>query len=213
MSGRTFCRSWAGSKLFAKVISRRRKSPLARKALTLKNCSKSFNHMSDMEVCYLFLKTITVSAFYEYCILKKKWLHFDEQGERGIGPQTRGGNSWEKVFRIISELFPYYYFHRKSASKFWIGRVIIRFSYLYTVWLKTNGHLNLKFRLFSGHTASFKIWVSKDQDFGNFEHSPILIEIHFCYFSTKNMLWYWTCQKTRLIETALLSIQNTCLNW
>ena len=32
-SGLAFCRSWFGSKLFAKVISRRQKSPLARKGL------------------------------------------------------------------------------------------------------------------------------------------------------------------------------------
>ena len=34
-SGPTFCRPWSGSKLFAKVISRWQKSPLARKKLTL----------------------------------------------------------------------------------------------------------------------------------------------------------------------------------
>ena len=33
-SGPTFCRSWSGSKLFAKVIIRRQKMPLARKELT-----------------------------------------------------------------------------------------------------------------------------------------------------------------------------------
>ena len=36
-----------------------------------------------------------------------------------------------------------------------------RFSYSYTVCLKTTGHLNLKLWIFSGHTASLKIGVSK----------------------------------------------------
>ena len=34
-SGPTFCRSWFGSNLFAKIISRRRKLPLGNKVLTL----------------------------------------------------------------------------------------------------------------------------------------------------------------------------------
>ena len=44
-----------------------------------------------------------------------------------------------------------------------------RLSYLYTVYLKTIDHLNLKLGIFSRHTASFKIGVSKVQDLGNFE--------------------------------------------
>ena len=45
------------------------------------------------------------------------------------------------------------------------------FSDLYSVCLKTIAYLNLKSGIFSGHTASFKIRVSKVQDFGNFELS------------------------------------------
>ena len=47
------------------------------------------------------------------------------------------------------------------------------FSDLHSVCLKTMAHLNLKSRFFCGHTASFKIGVSKVQDFGNFELSPM----------------------------------------
>ena len=39
-----------------------------------------------------------------------------------------------------------------------------RFSYLYTVCLKTIDHLNLKLWIFSGHIASFKIEILKVQD-------------------------------------------------
>ena len=53
-----------------------------------------------------------------------------------------------------------------------------RFTYLYTVCLKTIGHLNLKLWIFSGHTAIFKIWVSKVQDFGKFELSPMKASYH-----------------------------------
>ena len=47
------------------------------------------------------------------------------------------------------------------------------FSDLFSVRLKAIDHLNLKLGIFSGHTASFKIGVSKVQDFGNFELSPM----------------------------------------
>ena len=47
------------------------------------------------------------------------------------------------------------------------------FSYLFTVFLRAIDHLNLKLKIFSGHNASFKIGVSKVQDFGNFELSPM----------------------------------------
>ena len=48
-----------------------------------------------------------------------------------------------------------------------------RFSGLYSVYLKTIGHLSFKLWIFSGHIASFKIRVLKVQDFGNFELSPM----------------------------------------
>ena len=49
----------------------------------------------------------------------------------------------------------------------------INFSDLFSVCLKTIDHFNLKLWIFSGHTASFKIKISKVQDFGNFELSPM----------------------------------------
>ena len=58
----------------------------------------------------------------------------------------------------------------------------IRFSYLYTVCLKTIEHLNLKLWIFSGHKASFKIWVSKVQDFGSFV-IPLAYKHSSCYWS------------------------------
>ena len=48
-----------------------------------------------------------------------------------------------------------------------------RFSDSYLVCLKAIDHLNLKLRIISGHTASFKIGVSKVQDFGKFGPSPM----------------------------------------
>ena len=59
-----------------------------------------------------------------------------------------------------------------------------RFSYLYTVCLKTTDHLNLNIRIFTGHTASFG--VSKVQDFGNFELSPMFIHVYKWIFSAKD---------------------------
>ena len=49
---------------------------------------------------------------------------------------------------------------------------------LFSVCLRTTDHLNLKSLIFSGHTASFKIEISKVQDFGNFELSPMHLGLH-----------------------------------
>ena len=83
---------------------------------------------------------------------------------------------WAKVFRIIPELrILRLTFHRKSASKCWIREIIIA-SLIYLVFLRTINHLSLKLRIFSEHNASFKIRVSKVQDFGNFElRSPMYV--------------------------------------
>ena len=76
-----------------------------------------------------------------------------------------------KVFGVIPEFrILRLTFHRKSASKSWIRRIIIGFLIYITVCLKTIGRLKFKLWIF----ASFKIWVSKVQDFGNFELSPML---------------------------------------
>ena len=70
-----------------------------------------------------------------------------------------------KVFRINSKFRVLRLtFHWKSASKSWNRRIIIGFLiYIQSVWRQ---HLN--FWILSVHTASFKISVSKVQDFGNF---------------------------------------------
>ena len=49
------------------------------------------------------------------------------------------------------------------------------FSCVNTVCLKATDPLKLKLCIFSWHTASFKIGVSKVQDFGNFEFSPMTL--------------------------------------
>ena len=47
------------------------------------------------------------------------------------------------------------------------------FSDLFSVYLRVFDHLNFKLLIFSGHTAIFKTGVSKVQDFGNLELSPM----------------------------------------
>ena len=49
------------------------------------------------------------------------------------------------------------------------------FSDLFLVFLRTFDYLNLKLRIFSEHTASFKTGVLNIQDLGNFELAPISI--------------------------------------
>ena len=51
----------------------------------------------------------------------------------------------------------------------------ISFSDLFSVCLRTIAHLIVKLWIFNGHTASFKIEISKVQDFGNFELSPMKV--------------------------------------
>ena len=77
--------------------------------------------------------------------------------------------TWMKVFRIIPEFrILRLTFYRKSASKCWIGRIILGFLiYIQSVW-KTIAHLNLKLWIFSGHTASFKILNFKSSGFWKF---------------------------------------------
>ena len=55
------------------------------------------------------------------------------------------------------------------------------FSDLFSVCLKTIDHLNLKLLKFCRHTASFKIRISKVQDFGNFKLSPMESGFVFYY--------------------------------
>ena len=46
------------------------------------------------------------------------------------------------------------------------------FSGLVSACLRLIDHLNLKLWIFSGHTASFKTWIPKVQDFGNLNFQP-----------------------------------------
>ena len=59
------------------------------------------------------------------------------------------------------------------------------FSDLFSVYLKAIDHLNLKLWIFREHIASFKIWVSKVQDFGNFELSLMDCEISYDGYTVK----------------------------
>ena len=53
----------------------------------------------------------------------------------------------------------------------------ISFSVLFSAYLRTTDHLILKLWIFRGFTASFKIEISKVQDFGNFlSWSQLFIE-------------------------------------
>ena len=82
--------------------------------------------------------------------------------------------TWVKVFRIIPEFrILRMTFHRKSSSKCWIKEIIlVSLINFQPVWGQID-HLNMKLWIFSGCTASFKIKISKVQDFGNFELSPM----------------------------------------
>ena len=58
-SGPTFRRAWSGSKLFAKVISRRKKSPLVGKELTLKAPSKICSRRHSFFFFFFFFLNIS----------------------------------------------------------------------------------------------------------------------------------------------------------
>ena len=75
-----------------------------------------------------------------------------------------------KVFRIIPEFRMTF---QKVILKMLNQGDCISFSDLFSVCLKTIDPLSLKLWIFSRHTASFKIEISKVQDFGNFELSPM----------------------------------------
>ena len=49
----------------------------------------------------------------------------------------------------------------------------ISFCDLFSICLRTIAHLNMKLWIFSGHTESYNIGISKVQDFENFELSPM----------------------------------------
>ena len=69
-SGLTFCLSCSGSKLFAKVISRRQKSPLARKELTLSRLVEIF--FSADNLCKEFVPRSNLTNVKPYFPQKEK---------------------------------------------------------------------------------------------------------------------------------------------
>ena len=82
---------------------------------------------------------------------------------------------WVKVFKINPEFrILRLTFYRKSASKCWI-RQTLQLLWLVSRWSKYNQSFKLEIIHFCRHPASFKIWISKVQDFRNFELSPLLL--------------------------------------
>ena len=71
-----------------------------------------------------------------------------------------------------SQFYCYVSLHRKSASKCWIRQIIISCLFYFSP-SKDNWPFNLKLFMICWHTTIFKIWISKVQDFGNFEFSPM----------------------------------------
>ena len=73
-----------------------------------------------------------------------------------------------KIFRIIPEFrILRLIFHRKSASKCWIRQMIIASLIIFSL-------SKLEILIFCWCAESFKIWISKVQDFRIFELSPML---------------------------------------
>ena len=73
----------------------------------------------------------------------------------------------------------------KSASKSWIWQILI-VSLVYCI--KTINYFKLEIVDIYRHTAIFKIWFSKVQDFGNFELSPMCnavfsLKSHICWYT------------------------------
>ena len=93
--------------------------------------------------------------------------------------------TWVKVLRIYPEFrILTLTFHRQSASKCWITEDIIAPLISIQNILTQLIILTLNYP-FCSHPASFKIWILKVQDFGNFELSPMhlataLLSIHVC---------------------------------
>ena len=92
-----------------------------------------------------------------------------------IGPYF----AWVKVFRFIPEFrILRLTFHKKSPSKSWIRQNLIHVAYKYN-WSKDTWNISI----FWWHTASFKIKISKVQDFGNVELSPMYFVVVYSIVS------------------------------
>ena len=90
-------------------------------------------------------------------------LHFDQHCSCSLPWESNSyTTSWVKIFGIFHEfIILRLTFHRKC----WIRQIIIA-SYLFSVYLKTIGHLNLKLLIFWWYR------IFKVHGFGNFELSP-----------------------------------------
>ena len=91
-----------------------------------------------------------------------------------------------KAFRIVPEFrILRLTFCGKSASKSWIWQIlIVSLVTIFSVYLKTIDYLKLEIVDIYRHTANFKIWFSKVQDFGNFELSPVFsLNSHLCWYT------------------------------
>ena len=77
------------------------------------------------------------------------------------------------------------------------------FSNILSVHLIVIDHLSLKLLIHCRYAASFKIWISKVQNFGNFELSPM--EIHVNPFSaTENIKYIYNVSGSSLMDKETL---------
>ena len=67
-SGPTFCRSWSGSKLFAKVINRRQRSPLARKELCIRFAASSCCCSANFYLAFFIFRNLYQKQCIEFVI-------------------------------------------------------------------------------------------------------------------------------------------------
>ena len=80
-------------------------------------------------------------------------------------------HAWVKVFRIIPE----FRILRMTKIPQKVSLKMLNKGDYNSFSVQTFDHLNLKLWIFRKHSASFKIKVSKGQDFGNFELSPMIM--------------------------------------
>ena len=106
------------------------------------------------------------------------WLSMESQPHK---TEFADYNSFSDVRNIPEFRILRLAFHRKSASKYWIRQIIISLSDLFSDNLKIFDHSSMKLLIFCRHTASFDIWISEVQNFGNFELSPMFTV--YCFFT------------------------------
>ena len=95
--GPTFCRSWSGSKLFAKVIDRRQKLPLAKKALIIDFLIFISNDLLKKIIC-------TQAALLTLCMLGNFSCFFVVCW--GFSKSTFSKNSFRNTIRVSNILDP-----------------------------------------------------------------------------------------------------------